>query len=146
MTITFEIPGEPRGKGRPRFQRRGDYVHTYTPDRTASYENLVAVMYYNAARNANQDGLKLEGPIAMDAYIYFDIPKSKSKKVREAMLRGEIMPTIKCDIDNVIKIVMDGLNKVAFDDDKQVVDLTAHKRYSDQPRVIISLKEMKGDT
>lgn len=137
MTITFEIPGEPRGKGRPRFQRRGDYVHTYTPDGTARYENLVAMMYYNAAKNT-----KLEGPIAMDAYIFFEVPKSKSKKVRQAMLDGEIMPTIKCDIDNIVKIVLDGLNKVAFDDDKQVVDLTAHKRYSLQPRVIISLKEM----
>lgn len=141
MTITFEVPGEPKGKGRPRFQRRGEFVHTYTPNDTASYENLVAVMYYNAVRDMKQN-LKLEGPIAMDAYIYFGVPKSKSKKMQKAMLSGEVMPTIKCDIDNVVKIILDGLNKVAFDDDKQVTDLTAHKRYSDQPRVVISLKEL----
>ena len=45
MMIKFTIPGEPRGKGRPRFSNRGGYVRTYTDEKTASYENLVKMEY-----------------------------------------------------------------------------------------------------
>lgn len=137
MTISFEVPGEPKGKGRPRFAKRGDFVQTYTPEGTASYENLVKVMYYNAA-----GAKKLEGPISMEAAFYFGIPKSKPKKTQAAMRSGQIKPTIKCDIDNIVKIVLDGLNKVAFDDDKQIVALKARKEYSETPRMVITLSEL----
>jgi Holliday junction resolvase RusA-like endonuclease len=39
--ISFTIPGEPVAKGRAKFARRGNFVTTYTPDKTARYENLV---------------------------------------------------------------------------------------------------------
>lgn len=37
-SISFSVPGEPVGKGRPRFTRTG---HPYTPGKTGSYESLV---------------------------------------------------------------------------------------------------------
>jgi Holliday junction resolvase RusA-like endonuclease len=38
----------------------------------------------------------------------------------ESKLRG--------DVDNYVKSLLDGLNGVAYDDDKQVVNLHAYKR------------------
>ena len=48
--IRFTIPGEPFGKQRPKFSRVGNYVRTYTPDETTSYESLVKLMYQQAAK------------------------------------------------------------------------------------------------
>lgn len=42
--MNFVVPGEPVGKGRPKFARRGNFVTAYTPEKTASYENLVSCM------------------------------------------------------------------------------------------------------
>ena len=44
--IEFVIPGEPRGKGRPRFSKSG---HAYTPSETVAYEKLVRACWYKAA-------------------------------------------------------------------------------------------------
>lgn len=36
--VDFTVPGEPRGKGRPRFSKSG---HTYTDSETRAYENKI---------------------------------------------------------------------------------------------------------
>ena len=48
--IKFTVPGPPFGKQRPKFSRAGEYVKTYTPDKTVNYENLVKLMYQQAAK------------------------------------------------------------------------------------------------
>ena len=136
--VIFTIPGNPKGKGRPRFSKPegSQFVRTYTPDATVDYENRVKAMY------AYGRFPKLEGPIRMTMVMYFGIPSSgTSKKVRQFMLDGEILPTKKVDLDNACKIIMDALNGVAFDDDKQIVDLRAKKLYSDNPRVVVKLHQ-----
>ena len=64
-------------------------------------------------------------------------------KKKNQMNLGQIKATKKPDIDNVIKSVLDGLNGVAYEDDKQVVKLTANKYYGVQPRVEITIKDCK---
>lgn len=39
--FNFTIPGEPKGKGRPKFSTKGGYARAITPEATANYENLV---------------------------------------------------------------------------------------------------------
>ena len=42
--IKFSVPGAPVGKGRPKISSRGGkFARMYTPEKTASYENLVAL-------------------------------------------------------------------------------------------------------
>lgn len=42
MKIELVIPGEPRGKGRPRIVRlKNGRSGSYTPDKTVSYEELI---------------------------------------------------------------------------------------------------------
>ena len=138
MRIKFEIPGPPTGKGRPRFARVGNYTKTYTPEETASYENLVRLMYRTQCHGFRfEDGTQLD----MRIYAYFPIPKSASKKKRAKMLSGEIRPTKKPDWDNSGKIIADSLNEIAYKDDSQIVDGMVRKFYGETPKVIVVIKE-----
>ena len=147
MKVTFTVPGEPKGKGRPRFRTyKSKYsgmpgvpqtmVRTYTPEATASYEDLVKVEFSKMSiQKYGQVVCIEEDPIAVHIKAYFAIPKSTSKKRRALMLSGSIRPTKKSDIDNICKIVLDGLNKTAYKDDKQVVEILVRKWYAEDPRV-----------
>ena len=135
--IKFSVPGQPFGKQRPKFSRAGQYVKTYTPKETTSYENLVKVMYQEAAKGRMfKDGDMLDVRII----AYFEIPKSVSKKKRKEMLERKIRPTKKPDWDNVGKIICDSLNKVAYHDDSAVVDAQVRKFYSERPRVDVTIR------
>ena len=135
MTFTFEIVGEPQGKGRPRFSTRGGFVKTYTPEKTASYENFVKLCYLNKYK-----GQKLDGEIIAEIIAYFPIPKSFSKKKKSEAIEGKIMPTKKPDTDNIAKTILDSLNGIAFEDDKQVVALLVKKLYGEEAKVGVELK------
>ena len=67
------------------------------------------------------------------------IPASWSKRDREEAMQGRKECTVKPDIDNMVKAVLDGLNGVAWHDDKQVVSLVALKRYGSRDCVRITL-------
>lgn len=41
MIISFAVPGEPKGKARPRTVQIAGHASTYTPKETVMYENLV---------------------------------------------------------------------------------------------------------
>ena len=134
MQILFVIKGEPKGKGRPRFTKNG---HIYTPAETTNYENLVGLSYRNSAR-----GYKFTSPVRVTIKAYHKPPKGKSKKVVEDMLNGHILPTKKPDADNIAKIILDGLNHIAWDDDTQVVEMMVIKRYSEEPMVAVIIEEI----
>lgn len=137
MEVHFTVPGEPVGKGRPRFSRQGSFVMAYTPGKTVSYENLIKVEY------ERQSGLSFgEREIGLRVTAYFSIPKSVSKAKRQQMKDGEIRPAKKPDIDNVCKVVADALNGVAYNDDRQIVYTEISKRYDDMPRMDVSIFDM----
>lgn len=135
--ITFKIPGEAKGKGRPKFARVGKFVKTYTPEKTASYENLVKLYFTENFPNHIPFGSALTVGIT----IYTVVPKSFSKKKRALALANKIFPTKKPDVDNISKIILDSLNTIAYEDDKQVVSLSVDKLYSDTASVIVSIWE-----
>lgn len=139
MQVRFSVPGEPKGKGRPRFSNAGKYVKTYTPHDTVVYENLVRLSYTQA-----HPKVKLTGALRAEIRAYFPIPASVSKKKREAMIAGKVRYTKKIDADNLAKAVLDALNNVAYDDDKQIVELFVSKDYSEEPQVIVVLTEIEG--
>lgn len=138
--LIFSIPGRPTGKGRPKFARRGAHVATYTDAKTASYENKVALF----AANAMQGRAAFEGPVCVSVVAHFAPPKSAPKAKRAAMLDGSIHPTIKPDLDNCIKAVLDGLQGVVFADDVAVTWIRAAKRYADVDRVVVFIQNDGG--
>jgi Holliday junction resolvase RusA-like endonuclease len=134
--ITFTIPGNPVGKGRPRVSRRGGFARMYTPEKTASYESLVAM----AGHIAMGDMHVWLCACAVTLDIRVPVPASWSQKKRAAALAGLVHPTTKPDIDNVEKAVFDGLNGVVWKDDVQVVSVTKRKRYGDRPGVEVRVE------
>lgn len=57
------------------------------------------------------------------------------------MEERKLRPLKKADADNVIKVYLDALNKLAYHDDVQVVDLQIRRFYSRDPRVVVTLQE-----
>jgi Holliday junction resolvase RusA-like endonuclease len=136
----FIIYGEPKGKGRPRFSTVNGYVKTRTPEDTVNYENLVKLMYQ---KDCNEPMYEKNEPLVMEIDAYYSIPKSTSKKKLEQMTQGKIRPTKKPDIDNLCKIIMDSLNKIAYYDDSQIVQATVNKYYSKTPRVHVRMRTLE---
>lgn len=134
--VTFEVPGQPRGKGRPRFTRSG---HAYTDAKTREYEKHIAWCYTEQCGDYEFLGSSC---LRVAVTAYMPIPKSASKKKRQAMLDGDIMPAVKPDIDNVLKIVLDGLQGVSFKDDKSVVESKIIKKYGSEPKIEVLIQEV----
>jgi len=139
--ISFKVPGEPRGKGRPRATRMGNNIRLYTDAKTAAYENLVALACQQAMRDREQ--APLTGALGLSVLAYVGIPKSTSKAKRQQMLNSYLRPAKKPDLDNIVKAILDGLNGVAFADDVQVVHIIAEKFYHAEPCLIVSVSALE---
>nr|DAL94667.1 MAG TPA: Endodeoxyribonuclease RusA [Caudoviricetes sp.] len=138
-SIRFSIPGQPMGKQRPRVVHNGSFSQAFTPKETVSYENLVRVMYREAAKGkrfADEDMLDVR------VIAYYSIPKSTSKKKRKMMLEHKIRPGKKPDWDNIGKVICDSLNTVAYRDDSSIVDAQVRKFYSENPRVDVTIRRI----
>ncbi len=87
----------------------------YTDKATREYEQAIKDAY-------TASGLPLyEGPVDLNITFTKDnITIAISEVKAESSLRG--------DVDNYIKSIMDGLNGVAYKDDGQVLNIRAHKR------------------
>ncbi len=116
------VEGAIKGKDRPRFFKG----HAVTSEGTMSYENWVRICYQQ------QDRRYLEGAIKATITIYCKVPKSYTKKRVQAIRDGIEHPQKKPDIDNVIKIILDSLNKIAYADDSQITDLVVKKRFTEE--------------
>ena len=57
-------------------------------------------------------------------------------------ISNELRPNKKPDADNVIKLVADALNEVAYKDDTQIIELECRKFYSNIPRMEITLEDL----
>lgn len=143
MKYEFTVFGPPTGKGRPRFTKSG---HTYTPEKTKNYEELVRFSFISSYLDGTKDAKApklIENPVQANIIAYFEIPKSYSKKKRQQCLENKLPATNKPDTDNIAKIILDSLNGYAYIDDKQVIDLTVTKLWSDIPRVEVFINELR---
>ena len=139
--IIFTVPGTPVGKGRPRFARRSAFVTTYTPEKTASYENLVKLK----AEEAMVGRDLISGAVAVTILLFITPPTSWSNKKMLQALNHEILPTTKPDIDNVTKQLMDAMTRQGFwKDDVQVVELHCRKIYAQQGYIDVMLHTKGG--
>jgi len=106
-TVTVNI--KPKVKARPRMTRRG---RVFTPKTTLEYERAIADAYL---------GPRFEGPVAVDILLSKDKVKITIKET------DQDTPTLRGDVDNYAKSILDGLNGVAYVDDKQVRELRVRK-------------------
>ena len=138
--VRFVVLGEPKGKGRPRFSTQTGRV--FTPKQTVNYETLVHTEYM-----VQCEGFRFPDDAMLDLRIltYYSIPKSGSKKLKAQKLANIIRPTKKPDMDNVVKMVADALNQVAYKDDTQIVDCQVRKFFSEEPRGEVIIRQIGGE-
>jgi len=130
--INIIVPGEPVGKGRPRFGRG----RAYTPEKTANAEAVVR----ECARAVYPEKKHLiSGPVCLTVMFFMTIPKSWSKKKQHQAAIGEVRPTSTPDLDNLLKLVGDALNGVVYLDDKQIIEVKGEKFYSFEPGTDITV-------
>lgn len=137
--IKLTIYGAPMGKARARTVRKANgRVHSYTPSKTVAYERKVAKAFVSEVGKANPTNK----PCAVSVIAWYKIPKSFSKKNIALALAGELLPCVRPDVDNIAKLICDGLNGLAWVDDKQVIKLTVEKRYGTVARVEVNIDEV----
>ena len=132
------VTGKIKGKARPRFNTKTG--RAFTTRDTIVYENLVKRCYQE------QCGKWLNGAIRIRIEVYYKIPKSYSKKRVQAIRDGLERPIKTPDIDNIEKIIYDSLNGIAYEDDKQIVDSSVKKFWTEeQERVEFELEEINNE-
>ena len=144
MKITFTIHGDPMGKQRPKATAIGNHARVYTPKNTIQYESKVISAY----KEKYGDNVAFQEPseeVFATIIAYFQLQKTHygKKGINQSgldKLSGKVNPTKAPDCDNIAKIVLDGLNGLAFHDDSQVTALFVLKCYAEQPRVEVCLE------
>ena len=137
ISIMFTVYGHPVAKGRPRFSTRGKFPVAYTPEKTKNYESEVAMMA-KAAMGASEP---LEGALEAFIYVTFPVPASYSKKRTEACLIDSEKHTKRPDLDNVIKCVIDGMDKIVFLNDSQITSIHSTKVYGEVGKVEVLVRQ-----
>lgn len=131
--VRFVVTGIPQPKQRPRQGRSRNGVRVfYTPPETRNYETLVGYV----ARSVMAGREPSSGLLFARLCFFLPVPNRVTAKEREKAATGVLWASGKPDLDNLVKAVLDGCNGIVFKDDRQVVRLSAEKRYvTDLPRV-----------
>lgn len=140
--IKFSMAGPPRGKGRPRATVRSGHAQIYTDSATRQYEKSVRELTAGAMRGA----APFTGPLSVSLQFRIGLAASMSKRQRARILAGEEPWFGGPDADNLAKAVLDGMNAVAFLDDKQITRLWAVKVPSDSPGVDVRVEALAEPT
>ena len=146
--VKLTILGEPKGKMRPYATTVNGFTRSFTPKETLNYENKVI----NEYRQKYSDMLfEPHKEIWATIIAYFPITKQHYKyhkrtntteldKEGREMLEGTRNPLKKPDLDNIAKICLDALNGIAYPDDSAITCLLVMKKYSENPRVELTLE------
>ena len=127
--IEIIVPDTPTAKGRARSTRTGRH---YTPATTRAAENRIRDTWLESDQLRARVGIPREphaGPVHVDVVATFTPPTSWPKWKQAAALAGAWPHTVKPDIDNLLKLVKDGLNGLAWVDDAQATNVTGRKQY-----------------
>lgn len=130
----FSVPGDPVAKQRPRVYGKV----AVTPEKTKHYERLVG--FY--ARRAMGEMQPYPNAVRLTVKAFFKIPESWTASKKKRALAGDLPHTQRPDLDNVLKAVKDGMNKIVYRDDSQVnlYGEGTGKFWSESPRVEITVE------
>jgi crossover junction endodeoxyribonuclease RusA len=122
---SFFVKGRPVPQGSMKFIRPGVMIHSRSQD--------LALWRADIARNAELFGFK---PIATAVKVELDFVMLKPKSAKRAF------PSVKPDLDKLIRAVLDGLTGVAYEDDSQVILIQATKTYGNNQGVWIGIEQI----
>ena len=134
--IQFIIPGKAQPQERPKFSRFGKGVRAIDPPKSRAYKELVKLVAWQ-----NKPSEPIQEPIKLSVDIYIVPPKKYHTKPKQALIAsGEMRPTTKPDIENLLKGIMDGMTGIIYRDDSLVVELVARKFYDMTPRAEVTVE------
>lgn len=113
----FQVAAKAVGKGRPRFGAG----RVFTPKATVAFEKLMGW----EAKLAMGKKPPVTGPVAVSIRVV----RKRPKKTKLFSPGG--------DTDNFAKSILDAMNKIVFDDDRQVIALTATKLWGDADMITV---------
>lgn len=87
----------------------------------------------------------IDSYVILDMEFYFQCPSSASKKKKQLMLSGKIIPTKK-DCTNMQKFYEDCLKKILIDDDRNVANISSKKRYGEEDKIIITIRRYENNS
>jgi crossover junction endodeoxyribonuclease RusA len=120
---SFFVKGKPVSQGSLKFIK-GHAIHVKGRE-LALWRGTIAAM----ARSTNIT--KIQVGVEMELLFIFNKPKT--------VKRNE--PYVRPDLDKLIRAVLDGLTGVAYEDDQQVVRITAQKAYGETEGVYVKINE-----
>jgi Holliday junction resolvase RusA-like endonuclease len=118
------ILGTPTPQGRPRFNFRTKSA--YYPEKTK-----IALRLAKTAVARAHEGPVVAGALRVEIVFVFARPVSHFGP--DGMVRASFVGathTVKPDLDNLVKLVLDSMNNIVYTDDKQVTEIAARKVYS----------------
>jgi Holliday junction resolvase RusA-like endonuclease len=131
LVVTITIPGDPVPWQRAR--RKGNRY--FKAPNVVEYEQRVQAAWLVEGRPHLGTA-----PLRAEASFYFARPPSHLRG--DGALRKGAPEFPSPDVDNLVKGVFDPLNRLAFADDRQVVELEARKAYAepgDEPHTELEL-------
>jgi Holliday junction resolvase RusA-like endonuclease len=144
--IKFEIPGEPTPKARPRFRIIGkgkaQRVMTYNTAETVQAEKKVSC--YFLKHHPGFRPLEAE-PLRVSVTAIHSIPKSWTKKRKQECITVMQPKITRPDGDNILKLVTDALNGVAYKDDGLITEMNIKKFYGSEPMTIVEIERLNKD-
>ena len=139
MQIEFIIEGKVKPKQSFRYTRFG---HKYTPRDVKQYARDIQYSFY-AKYPKWLPSMFFDKPLRAEIEVYIKMPQSFSKIKKQRAIAGEIRPLVKPDVDNCTKNIFDALNGIVYPDDKQIVELSVKKFYSETEFVKVRIEDLK---
>ena len=144
MSVWFKVIGKIVGKQRPRVSTINGFARAYTPKETMNYENLVKFSFLE--QHPNFIPYDEKKALAVVISVFKPIPSTFPKWKKQMALDRHIRPLVKPDLDNIAKSILDGLNQVAYLDDKSVVDLHIISYYAQVECCTVEISELENLT
>jgi len=134
MKIQFTYFGEPTPKARARTCRlKNGRVVSFTPKGTRDFEADLKHQAIQYAINYFERGT----PLKVSFFIYRNRPASIPKKV--------LFPVTKPDLTNYEKSIEDAVEKIVYENDSQICDKFARKRYGEPSRIEVIIENLTDE-
>lgn len=132
--IRIVLPGEPVAKMRPRICKN----YSFDPQEKVKNANKYQILDYLQRINFFNP-YPANIPIEIE-FIFHMTPKKGEELLPEWGVRENVS---KKDVDNLVKFYLDVMNKIVYEDDRQIDCLISNKYYDPEPQTIILIMPRK---
>lgn len=145
--VEIRLNGVPEPQMRPRFSKVGGCV--YDPQSKekkrmkARLEAWLMSAYNTEKASFSLSKALFSGQMSVELEFYLPIAISDSRPLRSEKQWGLKAHVSKPDVDNLAKFILDCGKGVLWEDDSQIVSLSASKYYSDEPRTLMRIEACK---